>query len=179
MNKSSVARRYASALFNLLEEQHVPVVRDSLNAIARALESSQSFKHAIASPVFTFEEKNAILKELCDRTGAPPVMKQFFTQLLKKNRGVILPEIAEAFSNLADEKKGVQHIWVASAKDLTHAEQQQLETELSQKLNRAVKLEVETVPTLIAGLQIRIGSLVFDNTIRGKLDNMRTRLAKG
>ena len=179
MNKSSVARRYASALFNLLDEQHVPIVCDSLNAFAQALEASQSFKHAIASPVFTFEEKNSLLQDLSDRTGAPPVLKQFCEQLLKKNRGTLLPEIAEAFSDLADEKKGLQHIWVASAKDLSSAEQQQLETDLSQKLNRAVKVKVEVDPDLIAGLQIRIGSRVFDNTIRGKLANMRTRLAKG
>ena len=179
MNKSSVARRYATALFNLLDNQSIPVVCDSLGSISHLLNASQPFKHAIASPVFTFEEKTALLNEMSDRTGAPPVLKQFCEQLLRKNRGNILPDIAEAFSDLADEKKGLQHVWVASAKELSSGEQQQLEVDLSKKLNHAVKIKFETDPKLIAGLQIRIGSRVFDNTVRGKLDNMRTRLAKG
>lgn len=179
MNKSSVARRYATALFNLLDDQSIPVVCDSLGAISHSLNESQSFKHAIASPVFTFEEKNALLTDMSDRTGAPPVLKQFCEQLLKKNRAGLLPEIAEAFSNLADEKQGLQHVWIASANPLSPSEQQQLQTDLSNKLKRSVKIKFDTDSNLIAGLQIRIGSRVFDNTVRGKLDNMRTRLAKG
>ena len=179
MNKSSVARRYATALFNLLDEPNIAVVCDSLNAFSQSLNTSQSFKHAIASPVFTLEEKNALLQELSDRTGAPPVLKQFCEQLLRKNRGGILPEIAEAFNDLVDQKKGLQHVWITSAKDISSADQQQLQADLTSKLQQSVKLKFETNPSLIAGLQIRIGSHVFDNTVRGKLTNMRTRLAKG
>ncbi len=179
MNKSSVARRYATALFNMLDDQSIPIVSDSLSVFSQSLNASQSFKHALASPVFTFEEKKALLNEMSDRTGAPSVLKQFCEQLLRKNRGSLLPEIAEAFSDLADEKKGLQHVWISSAKDLSPTEQQQLQSELTNKLNRSVKVKFETDPNLIAGLQIRIGSHVFDNTVRGKLANMRTRLAKG
>ena len=179
MNKSSVARRYATALFNLLDDQSIPVVCDSLGSISHSLNASQAFKHAIASPVFTLEEKSALLNEMSDRTGAPPVLKQFCEQLLRKNRGNILPEIAEAFSDLADEKNGLQHVWIASAEELSSAEQEQLQSDLSKKLKRPVKVKFDTDPNLIAGLQIRFGSRVFDNTVRGKLANMRTRLAKG
>jgi len=179
VNKSSVARRYATALFNLLDEQSIPVVGESLSAISQSLNTSRSFKHALASPVFTFEEKKSLLHAMSDRTGAPPILKQFCEQLLRKNRGNILSEIAEAFSDLADEKKGLQHVWIESAKDLSPSEQQQLQSDLTSKLNRSVKVKFDTDPNLIAGLQIRIGSHVFDNTVRGKLANMRTRLAKG
>ncbi len=179
MNKSSVARRYASALFNLLDEQGVPLVCESLNVFSHSLKTSQSFKHAIASPVFTFEEKKSLLQDICDRTGSPAVLKQFCEQLLKKNRASLLPEIAEAFNNLADEKQGLQHVWIASANELSPSEQQQLQTDLSNKLKRSVKIKFDIDSSLIAGLQIRIGSQVFDNTVRGKLDNMRSRLAKG
>ncbi len=179
MNKSSVARRYATALFNLLDDENIAIVGNSLSAFSQSFNTSHSFRHAIASPVFTFEEKNALLQALSDRTGAPPVLKQFCEQLLKKNRGNVLPEIAEAFSDLADEKKGLQHVCVVSAKELSSADQQQLQSDLTTKLKQSVKLKFETNPSLIAGLQIRIGSHVFDNTVRGKLTNMRTRLAKG
>ncbi|GJL56676.1 MAG: hypothetical protein NPIRA02_38080 [Nitrospirales bacterium] len=147
--------------------------------MSQSLAASQSFKHALASPVFTFEEKTALLHEMAERTGSPSILKQFCEQLLRKNRASLLPEIAQAFSDLVDEKNGLKHVSIASANELSSAEQQELHTELTSKLNRAVKIKFETEPSLIAGLQIRIGSRVIDNTVRGKLANMRTRLAKG
>lgn len=179
MNKRSVARRYATALFQLLDEQSIPVVSKSLDTISGSLAASQSFKHALASPVFTFEEKVSLLNEMSERTNAPPVLKQFCEQLLRKNRGSLLPEIAEAFNDLVDEKNGLQHVWVSSANRLSSTEQEELQSDLTRKLHRAVKIKFDTDDSLIAGLQIRIGSRVFDNTVRGKLANMRTRLAKG
>ncbi len=179
MNKSSVGRRYATALFNLLDDKSVDVVCDCLNTITQSLHTSLPFKQAIASPVFTFEEKKAILDDISDRTGAPPVLKLFFAQLLQKNRGNILPEISESFLDLVDEKKGLQHVCIISAKEMSSADQEQLQTDITTKLQQSVKLKFETNSSLIAGLQIRIGSHVFDNTVRGKLANMRTRLAKG
>lgn len=178
VNKSIVARRYASALFNLLDPANVEAARTALSDCSRLLHESTAFKHVLASPVFSFEEKRAVLDELNTRISAPAIMRDFFGQLLKKNRVGVLPEIAEAFGNIVDEQKQVQHVWVASAQDMTAKEQQELQAQLGSRLHRDVMVTFHTDPTLIAGLEIRIGSRVFDNTVRGKLANMRALLEK-
>lgn len=136
-------------------------------------------KHVLASPVFNFEEKQAVLNELSQRMEAPSVMRDFLTQLLKKNRAMLLPEISEAFADLADEQQGVQQVWVASATPLQSGEKEQIKQNLAQTLHHGVEVAFEVDPHLIAGLRIKIGSRVYDNTILGRLTGMHDQLTKG
>ena len=179
MNQSTIGRRYASALFQLLEESGVEPARNALGALSQGLEDTPALKHVLASPVFKFEEKQVVLEELCQRMQAPPVMRDFLNQLLKNNRAVMLPEISQAFADLADQKKGIQQIRISSAKPLESAEQEQINRGLSETLGKAVDVVFETDPKLIAGLKIYIGSQVFDNTVLGRLTGMQDQLTKG
>lgn len=179
MNKSTIGRRYASALFQLLDQSGIEPARSALSALRQGLEETPALKHVLASPVFNFEEKQAVLNELSQRMQAPSVMRDFLTQLLKKNRAMLLPEISEAFAELADQQQGVQQVWVGSAKPLQPAEKEQIKQDLSQTLHHGVEVAFEIDPHLIAGLRIKIGSRVFDNTVLGRLTGMHDQLTKG
>ena len=179
MNQSTIGRRYASALFQLLEESGIEPARNALGSLTQGLEDTPALKHVLASPVFKFEEKQVVLEELCQRMQAPPVMRDFLNQLLKNNRAILLPEISQAFSELADEQKGIQQVRVNSAKQLGATEQDQVKRELTQTLGQAVDVMFEIDPQLIAGLRIHIGSRVFDNTVLGRLTSMQDQLTKG
>ncbi|WP_342347394.1 ATP synthase F1 subunit delta [uncultured Nitrospira sp.] len=179
MNKSTIGRRYASALFQLLDQSGIESARSALSALQQGLEEIPALKHVLASPVFNFEEKQAVLTELSQRMEAPSVMRDFLTQLLKKNRAMLLPEISEAFAELADQQQGVQQVWVVSATPLPSAEKEQIKQDLSQTLHHGVEVAFEIDPHLIAGLRIKIGSRVFDNTVLGRLTGMHDQLTKG
>ncbi len=179
MNQSTIGRRYASALFQLLEESGIEPARNALGSLAQGLEDTPALRHVLASPVFKYEEKQGVLEELCQRMQAPPVLRDFLNQLLKNNRAVLLPEISQAFSDLADEQKGIQQIRVSSAKPIDGAEQEKVNRELTATLGRAVDVVFEIDPKLIAGLKIYIGSQVFDNSVLGRLTSMQDQLTKG
>jgi F-type H+-transporting ATPase subunit delta len=179
VNKSTIGRRYASALFQLLDQSGIEPARSALRALQQGFEHTPALKHVLASPVFNFEEKQAVLNELSQRMNAPPVMGDFLTQLLKKNRAILLPEISEAFAELADQQKGIQHVWIGSAKPLESAEKEQIQQELAQTLHHRVEVAFEVDPRLIAGVKIKIGSQVFDNTVLGRLTSMHDQLTKG
>lgn len=179
MNKSTIGRRYASALFQLLDQSGIEPARSALSALQQGLEETPALKHVLASPIFKFEEKQAVLNELSQRLQAPPVMRDFLTQLLKKNRAILLPEISEAFGDLADQQQGIQQISVGSATPLDSAKKEQIKQELTQTLRHGVEVAFEVDPHLIAGLKIKIGSRVFDNTVLGRLTSMHDQLTKG
>ncbi len=179
MNKSTIGRRYASALFQLLDPSGIEPARSALGALHHGLEATPALKHVLASPVFSFEEKQAVLNEVSQRMQAPPVLRDFFTQLLKKNRAHLLPEISEAFAELADQQQGIQPVWIGSAKPLDAAEKEQIRQKLTQTLHRDVDVAYDIDPRLMAGLKIKIGSRVFDNTVLGRLTSMHDQLTKG
>ena len=176
--KTAVARRYAKALFGLIEISKVEATRDGLVALADAVAVSASLKHVLASPAFSLDDKRAVLDSLSQRLGCPLIMGQFLAQLIKKNRVGFLREIAEEFATLADEAKGTQPVMVFSATSLTQEHEDQLRSRLRALLQRDVDLTFHTKPTLLAGLQIRIGSTLFDSTVRTRLDTMRTLVTK-
>jgi len=176
--KASVARRYAKALFELLDAPSIEPARAGLAGLARALSDSGSLQHVLASPAFSLDEKLAVLTALSQRLTCPPIINRFLAQLVKKNRVAFLPEIADAFAALVDEAKGTRQVAVTSATALSSAEQTRLRDRLRELLGRDVDLTYHTKPELLSGLQIRIGSMVFDSTIRGRLTAMQGVLTK-
>jgi F-type H+-transporting ATPase subunit delta len=136
--KTAVARRYAQALFELLDQSNIEVTRETLNGLGRAVKDSASLRHVVVSPAFGVDDKVAVLTELGHRFGCPPVAKAFLGQLVKKNRVMFLPDIAEAFGQLVDKSKGTQHVTVSSAAALPQAEQDRIRVRLRETLKRDV-----------------------------------------
>ncbi len=178
MIKASVARRYAKALFELLDAPSIEPTRAGLAGLAHALSDSGSLKHVLASPAFSLEEKLTVLSALSQRLACPPIINRFLAQLVKKNRVAFLPEIADAFAALVDEAKGTRRVVVSSAAALSSAEQNRLRSRLRDLLRRDVDLTFHTTPELLSRLQMRIGSTVFDSTVRGRLTAMQGVLTK-
>lgn len=178
MSKSSVARRYAKALFELLDAASVETTRTGLTGLGHVLAVSPTLRHVLVSPAFGFEEKEAVLSVLSRRLGCPPIVNNFLAQLVRKNRIGFLPEIADAFAALADQAKGIQQVSVTSAKPLSPTQQQGLRARLRDLLRRDVDLTFQTEPSLLSGLRIRIGSTVFDSTLRSRLAAVQTLLTK-
>jgi F-type H+-transporting ATPase subunit delta len=176
--KTAVARRYAKALFELLDQSNIEAKRGTLNGLGQAIKESFSLRHVVASPAFGVEEKIGVLTELGGRFGCPPVGKAFLGQLVKKNRVRFLPDIAEAFAKLVDQSKGTQQVTVSSAAILPKTEQDRIKTRLRETLKREVDVTFQTDPVHLAGLQIRIGSNVVDSTVRGRLKAMQSLLTR-
>jgi F-type H+-transporting ATPase subunit delta len=176
--KSSVARRYAKALFELLDAKSIEAARTGLAWLGQAFSQSPSLKHVLASPAFGADEKLAVLTTLVDKQHSPPVMKNFLSQLVHKNRIGFLPDIADAFASLADQSKGTRQVAVTSAATLNHAEQERVRTRLRDLLKRDVEITFQTEPRLLGGLQIRIGSTLYDSSVRSRLNTMQTILTK-
>lgn len=178
MIKTAVARRYAQALFELLDQSTIEATRGTLNGLGQAIKDSDQLRHVVASPAFGVEEKIAVLTALGDKLGCPPAGKAFLGQLVKKNRVGFLPEIADAFGKLVDQSKGTQPVTVSSAAALPPAEQDRIKTRLRETLKREVDVTFQTDPAHLAGLQIHIGSTVVDSTVRGRLRAMQSLLTK-
>lgn len=178
MITTPVAIRYAKALFELLDPAGIEPVRNGLEGLAQLYLSSPQLKHLLASPAFRAEDKVAVLTELSRRLGFPALAQGFLAQLVRKNRTGVLPEIADAFVQLADQAKGTRQVSVTSARALSTAEQETLRTRLREMLHRDIDLNVHTEPGLLAGLRIQIGSTVIDSSVRSRLATMRAALSK-
>ncbi len=176
---TAIARRYAHAFFCLVPRDEYVAAQEGLQALSHALKDSAALKHSLASPAVTREEKLDLLTALCERTGGPPVLGRFCKQLLKNNRMGCLPDIAEAFRALLARHSGERSVAVVSAQPIDDDMKRDLIDRLRTTLNSKVDVDFQSNPSLLSGLQIHIGSTVYDSTVRGQLNRMRTQLVKG
>lgn len=176
--KGSVSRRYARALYELLDPSVVQQVRKGLEAVSRAVAESEALRHVLASPAFGVEDKVAVLAELSQRLGCPDVVTAFLRQLIVKNRIGDIADITEAFGDFADATKGARAVTITASSELPTAEQQRLQSRLRELLQGDVTVTYEADPRLLSGLKVRVGSVIYDSSLRNRLSTMRTLLAK-
>ncbi|MCP9451077.1 MAG: ATP synthase F1 subunit delta [Nitrospira sp.] len=178
MIKTAVARRYARALFELLDPATIEATQETLNGLGRALKESADLRYVLASPTFAADEKIVILAELSGRFHCPPEGRAFLGQLVRKHRIGFLPEIAEAFNRLVDQARKVQRVSVSSARALSPDEQEQMTAKLREALKREVAVTFRTDASLLAGIRVQIENKEVDGTVRGRLQDIRSLLAQ-
>ena len=178
MVQTAIARRYAKALFNLLSPSDIRSATESLSALGGALSVSRELRGLLNNPVIDLDKKAAVIRELGTQANAPPVVEQFLAHVVRKNRIVLLAEIAEAFARLADQASNRKVVHLSSARPLTDANRAEIQQKLQGATKGTIELTTNVDPRLLGGLEIRIGSTVYDGTIRGQIDKIRTALSK-
>jgi F-type H+-transporting ATPase subunit delta len=174
----SVTRRYAKALLDLVDDASAEATRSAVESLSQLIAAVPALKHLLGSPAFTLDEKLAVLSSLTARLHSPPILNRFLSHLVTRNRITLLPEIAESFESLLDEAKGRRKVQITSAMQLSSEDQSHLRARLKSILRRDVDLDFASNPGLLAGVQIRIDSTVYDSTARSRLLGIQSLLTK-
>jgi F-type H+-transporting ATPase subunit delta len=176
--QTAIARRYAKALFNLLKPSDIRPAADSLSVLAGAFAASEELRALLQNPIITRDKKAAVVRELVSRASAPPVLERFLAHVVLKNRIALIVEISEIFEKLTDQASNKKVVKLSSARPLSEESRAAVRGQLEQATGSVIDLTTHVDPYLLGGLKIRIGSTVYDGTIRGQLERMRTALLK-
>ena len=104
------------------------------------------------------------------------VLRNFLRLLVDRHRLAMLPDIARLFRDMADEKAGRVRGTVVSAIPLDPQSIRQLESTLSQVVQKQVVLETRVDQEVLGGVSTQVGSVVFDGTLRSQLDDLKRAL---
>ncbi len=176
--QTAIARRYAKALFGLQAAAEVGQTADTLRVLAEAFAASREFRALLLSPVFTREQKAAVVASLAARAGCPVITGRFLAHVVRKNRIALLKEISDAFGALADRASNRKAVQVSAARPLTDEQAAAIRVTLEHSTGSTIDLAIHIDPAVIGGLELRIGSTVYDGTVRGHLAKMRSALAR-
>jgi len=177
MSLQPVARRYAKALFELAVEQNaVEKITAEVKSVADTIASSPELAAALASPTVPVPSRKAIMSQIADKLGVSPIVKNAILLITDHNRANALPRIANALSELADEKAGKLRAEVTSAAPLSEPQYSKLTATLEKITGRKISLLKKTDPTLIGGVVTRIGDKVYDGSVKSRLEEIRLSL---
>ncbi len=170
----TVARRYATALFDLAKDAGgLDRVETDVAALRQTLTDSAEFSMAIRSPLASREEQGAAMAAIARAMGLSDLTGNLLGLMAQKRRLFALPQVLETFDALLAEHRGVATADVLAARPLSDAEAEALKATLRGATERDVKLNVTVDPAILGGLVVKVGSRMIDTSIRSKLAGLQ------
>jgi F-type H+-transporting ATPase subunit delta len=175
---TAAATRYARALADVAAgpgfdpEQ----TRVQLREVEQMVTGSPELLTAMHTPAIQTSRKRAAMGKLLDQMGVSQLIRNFIFVIIDHRRIALLPQIREAFDLEMDQRQGFERGNVTSTETLTPAQSAALEAELSRLSGKRIKLSFAVDPELLGGALARIGSTVYDGSVRGQLESMRRQL---
>lgn len=180
MTGAVIARRYARALLSLAEsEQALEEVGAGLDDLADLLAENDKLVELFERPEVPPEDKVRMASEVAGQARVLPLVREFVRYLAHKRRFTLLPAIREVYHELADERLGRAQAEVTVAAPLAEAEVARLQELYSRLSGKQVTVSVSVDPDILGGAITRIGSTVWDGSLRSALKSIQTEIAQG
>jgi F-type H+-transporting ATPase subunit delta len=177
LSVQALARRYAAALADVVTTRgEAQEVRDELAAWETMTQSNPQLLEVFQHPTIPYEQKRAVLNDLVARTRVRPTTANFLQVLLQNHRLGDLSEVNRQFAQELDRRSNIVTAQVTTARPLPHDAQESLRAKLSRMTGRSVRLEFEVDDSLIGGVVTRIGSTLYDGSVRGQLEQMKRKM---
>lgn len=179
--KSQASRRYAEALVEAATREGDAALDRALKELgqfADLVEHSFDLRNALLNPVFTREEREKAMRAVLHSLNASELVQRFVALLVERDRVGEIAAVAAAFRELADQRRGRVRAEVRTAVQLSPETAERLRRTLEKSTGKSIELDVRVDPTLLGGVRTRVGSMVFDGSIRSELDRLRETLTR-
>ena len=179
MTDRKLATRYARALLSALPDAVEQNKADEfLAALAASLRDNPPFRAYLLDPANTASSKGALLKELAETHRAPARVVGLLAIVVANRRLANLTSIAEVFHEERERAQGIVSATVVSAAPLTPELRARTQSALEKLSGRKINLTAEVDPSLLGGAITRVGSMVYDGSLKTQLARLRQSMGK-
>jgi F-type H+-transporting ATPase subunit delta len=173
----TIAKRYAKALVQLAEEKNsVDKTKADLAAFTGAVDALPALQKLFSSPVFTPENKKAVIQELAAKLGMQKTTQRFVEHLAETGRIRYVRDIYEAFLEILAERTNRAMARLTTAAAINPADLAEIKKKLEALTGKQVDIDTQVDASLIGGAKAQIGSTVYDGSIKNQLNKMRSQL---
>jgi F-type H+-transporting ATPase subunit delta len=176
MSHSTVAKRYALALFELAKDHNqLESIEEELRVVKQVFAETAELKLILSSPKLSINKKKEIVKEAF--SGSSLYVLHTLMLLIDRGRISEVQDVAGAFIEMANDARGVAEATVYSVRPLTNAEKEEVSSSFAKQVGKkSLLIENKIDPELLGGLRVRIGNRIFDGSLRGKLNRLERNL---
>ena len=171
---SGVSGRYASALYDLADEQGaLDAVAGDLANLQKMIDESDDFRRFIKSPILSRIDQSKGIAAITDKAQVSPVTKKFLGLVAQNRRLFALPGMISGFRAILADRRGQATAEVTSAAPLSDSQRMSLEGSLKKSIGRNVDILSKIDPSILGGLIVRVGSRMVDSSLRSKLQRLK------
>ena len=174
---SIAAQRYAAALLDLAADaKATPQVEKDMKALNAVIENSEDFSRFLSMQSGNRKALMGVVKEIAKKGKFHELTFKFLGVVVENRRLKLLPEIVTAFFAGLSERKGEVDVLVEVARKMSAAQKKALEKAMQDQLKAKPVMHVQVKPELLGGVITTAGSVRVDDSVRGKLDRLKTAM---
>lgn len=175
---SVIALRYAHAFAQVVESQKLDAVavQQQLEDFRETFNGSHELREVLMNPAIAGEQKLKVLDAIASRIGMQPPVRNFIAVIMSHQRLGDLDEILDEYHVVADADAGLAEAEITSARALDGGDRAQLESQVSKLVGSRIRVTYKEDPTLLGGAVVRVGSTVYDGSIRAQLQQLKQKL---
>lgn len=174
---SATAQRYAAALADVaMEHKDAEAMRRDLAAFVEMFFSSTDLRNALESPAVNRDVKLKVITAIAAKMGLNAAVRNFVCLVVDHRRTEMLREMDRAFATELNKRLGIEEAEVTSARELSGAEKKELTTVLEQRTGKKIEAQFREDQALLGGAIVRLGSTIYDGSVREQLNRLRERL---
>lgn len=175
------AARYARALADVVLAGKLPTepIAAQLNDFLAALHESEDLRQVLFNPSLSLDVRVRVIDALAPRLQLGREVRNFLAVLLRHDRMQSVAQIVQEYRAELDRRMGISNVEIVSARRLDSDERSQMEQQVSRLAGSRVRASFREDKTLLGGAVVRIGSTIYDGSVRGRLDRMRQELTAG
>ncbi len=172
-----LASRYAGALYGLADDRkQLDLVADQMASLGRLIDQSPALRRLLQSPLVPASESGPGLRRALEEQGFDKLILDFVGVVAANRRLRALRSIIAAYAAIEASRRGVVTAAVTTAHALTDGQRNQLRSRLTAQGLGNVNLREEVDPSLLGGLQLRVGARLYDASIKSRLQRLAYRM---
>lgn len=175
---ATVASRYARAFAEVVIDLRIEPgqAQQELDAMAALIKSSAELRTVLQNPAVEHNQKLSLLDAIVFRLGISRALRNFVAVLIDHRRIGQIEEITQHFRHELNQRLGIAEAQVSSARELAPEEKQLLEKQMAAITGQVVRATYSRDSSLLGGAVVRIGSTIYDGSVRGQLRKIKEQI---
>jgi F-type H+-transporting ATPase subunit delta len=173
------ARAFADVVMNKSNLLDSGRMLQELHGIEALFQESDQLRRVMENPAIPGDRKRAVLDAITMKLGTTRQVRNFIAVLTDHRRLPLFSEILKQLELELDERQGLAEAQVSTARQLSDPEKQMLEAEITKMTGKRVRARYEQDASLLGGAVVRVGSTIYDGSVKGQLDRIKEQLVGG
>ena len=175
---ASVINSYARAFADVVFESHLDPAKtlQEAQALAELVAANKQLREVWETPSITAEQKRAVLDAIVDREGISHPVRNFVAVVMDHHRIRFLTAMVKQFELELDQRMGFAEAQITSARELSETERAAIESQVQVMVGKKVRARYSRDASLLGGAVVRVGSTIYDGSVEGQLERIRTAI---
>jgi F-type H+-transporting ATPase subunit delta len=176
---ASVISTYARAFADVVFDQRIDAGKalTEVQAIAQLVAASKPLREVWEAPAIPAEQKRGLLDAIVARDSISRPVRNFIAVVIDHRRIKFLQPIVQQLERELNQRMGFTEAQIISARELSETERRSLETQVEKLTSRKVRARYAQDRSLLGGAVVRVGSTIYDGSVRGRLDRIRQAIS--